>query len=525
MTQGKKETAEVGALLPMPPIVAIGASAGGVEALCAFFSHAARNSGIAYVVIQHLAPDRHSALPEILGRAGGPPAVPIANGMRVEADKIYVIPPDAVLILGNGVFHVEHPAESRSRRSPVDHFFTSLAHDLGGKIACVVLSGTGSDGTQGLRAVKEAGGLTLAQSDVEYDGMVRSALSTGLIDFVLPVEEMPRKLTEYFKHLTEMAHQYRIDAQEGGIEQSLAQICALLRVRTGHDFKDYKDKTFVRRIQRRMQVLQLDSMSAFIDCLRREPREIDLLFQDLLIGVTNFFRDPEAFAVLEADVIPRLFENKGADDSVRVWVPGCSTGEEAYSIAMLLREQMPRSNGNPKLQIFASDIDEHALETARLGRYPNSIAKDVSPKRLERFFVREDGTYRVTSDLREICLFSVHNLLRDAPFSKLDLISCRNLLIYLNSDLQNRVIPLFHYALRDEGFLFLGTSENVTRHARLFTTIDKTHRIFRRRPQSTRWLPEFPLTAPDTARRRPAMPSRPASGESSVQEHCRTAVA
>jgi two-component system CheB/CheR fusion protein len=433
--------------------------------------------------------------------------------MEVEADKVFVIPPDALLTIEHGHLHLQRPEEPRGRRSPVDRFFTSLAHDQGGRIACVVLSGTGSDGTQGLRAVKEAGGLTLAQAGVEYDGMVRSALATGLVDFVLPVEEIPKKLVDYFRHLDQSA----ATAVPLTNTELLAQLCNLLRSRTGHDFKDYKDKTFFRRVQRRMQVLQLESIPAFIERLRREPREIDLLFQDLLIGVTSFFRDPAAFAALEAEVIPRLFEKKSADDSVRVWVPGCSTGEEAYSIAMLLREHMPKTGAAPKLQIFASDIDEHALETARVGRYPNSIAKDVPPQRLERFFVREDGTYRVASDLREICLFSLHNLLRDAPFSKLDLVSCRNLLIYLNSDLQNRVIPLFHYALRDEGFLFLGTSENVTRHTRLFSTVDKTHRIFRRRPLATRSLPEFPLTAPDAGRRRPMLPLRPVLGENSAQ--------
>ncbi|WP_353646169.1 CheR family methyltransferase [Mesorhizobium sp. WSM2239] len=269
-----------------------------------------------------------------------------------------------------------------------------------------------------------------------------------------------------------------------------------MRARTGHDFSGYKDNTIVRRIQRRMKVLQIENPQEFCDHLRREPREVDFLFQDLLIGVTNFFRDPEAFEALEREAMPKLFQNKGSDDVVRVWVPGCSTGEETYSIAMLLRAQASKGPAAPKLQIFASDIDERALEVARIGRYPAAIAEDLSPKRLKQFFTQEDGTYRISSDLREICLFSPHNMLRDPPFSRVDLISCRNLLIYLGADLQERVIPLFHYALRDDGFLFLGSSENITRHASLFSTIDKASRLFQKRARSSTRLPEFPLTAP-----------------------------
>jgi two-component system CheB/CheR fusion protein len=331
-----------------------------------------------------------------------------------------------------------------------------------------------------------------------------------MVDFVMPLEQIPPKLFAYFHHLVE------IDSRKGpdGVRQEaadhLAQICTLLRLRTGHDFSGYKDKTVARRVQRRMQVLQIDEVPDFIERLRKDPQEVDALLQDLLIGVTSFFRDPLAFEALEREVIPKLFEGKGPEDTVRVWVPGCSTGEEAYSIAILLREHSPKTQMAPKLQIFASDIDEQSLQFARIGRFPSTIASDVPAQRLERYFVREDGSYRIASDLREVCLFSSHNLLRDAPFSKLDLVSCRNLLIYLTPELQNRLIPLFHYALNDGGFLFLGTSENVTRHPRLFSVVDKTHRIFRRRPQVERRLPEFPLTAPEGARRRVALPARQA---------------
>jgi two-component system CheB/CheR fusion protein len=343
--------------------------------------------------------------------------------------------------------------------------------------------------------------------------MMRSAVSTGLVDFVLPAEQMSRKLVDYFRHVAE----FNGRAAGSPPRDHIGQIYALLRARTGHDFSGYKDKTILRRVQRRMQVLQVDEVSKLVEHLRKDPQQIDLLFQDLLIGVTNFFRDPEAFAALEHQVIPKLFEGKNSDDTIRIWVPACATGEEAYSIAMLLREAMPKSYSAPKLQIFASDIDEHSLNVARIGRYPASIAKDVPPKRLARFFTREDGSYRVVSDLREVCLFSLHDLLRDAPFSKLDLISCRNLLIYLSTELQNRVIPLFHYALKDEGYLFLGTSENVTLHARLFGVVDKAHRLFQRRATPMRALPEFPLTTRERLPQRALTPAASAPADPSIQ--------
>jgi two-component system, chemotaxis family, CheB/CheR fusion protein len=482
------------------PIVGIGASAGGIDALKMFFSAVDAKPGLAFVVVQHLDPEHKSMLTELLARAIPLPVHVVENGVAVAADNVYVIPPNTALTIKDGVLELAPPSEPRNQRTPIDTFFTSLAAAHGENAACVILSGTGSDGTLGLRAIKEHGGLTLAQAGAEYDGMMRSALTTGAVDFVLPAQQMLAKLVDYFRHQKELGGSKIIAADDEQTPNYLNQICAVLRARTGHDFTGYKDKTLIRRIQRRMQVLQVDDMPSFLERLRREPREVDLLFHDLLIGVTNFFRDPEVFQALEKDVIPRLFEDKGPDDVVRVWVPGCATGEEAYSIAILLREHASKWHETPKLQIFASDIDDHALELARIGRYPATIAKDVSPQRLERFFIREDGTYRVASDLREICLFSVHNLLRDAPFSKLDLVSCRNLMIYLTAELQNRLIPLLHYALRDDGYLLLGTSENVGRHTRLFSTVDKMHHIFRRRPRPDRNLPEFPLTTPEAHR-------------------------
>ncbi|HUN40204.1 MAG TPA: chemotaxis protein CheB [Acetobacteraceae bacterium] len=499
------------------PIVGIGASAGGVDALRRLLHNLHPGCGMALVVVQHLDPAHESALAEILSRGTDLPVTQIEDATAVMADHVYVIPPNASLSVSNGRLSLAALSGTRAHPNVVDEFFTSLAHDRGERAACVILSGTGSDGTLGLRAVKENGGLTVAQADAEYDGMMRSAVATGLVDFMLRPEEIPASLVAYFQEATRADDGIDEDAVRPETAGQLDQITMLLRAQTGHDFSNYKERTIIRRVRRRMHVLHIEDVAAFIERLRRDPREVSLLFQDLLIGVTSFFRDPDAFETLRRAVVPHLFEGKGPDDTIRVWVAGCATGEEAYSIGILLREGAPAS-GAPKLQIFASDIDDHALDIARIGRYPATIEKDVSPERLMRFFHREDGTYRIASDLREICLFSSHNLLRDAPFSKLDLISCRNLLIYLSAELQDRIIPLFHYALNQNGYLFLGTSENVTRHTRLFLTVEKIQRIFRRRSFPERRIPEFPLTAPDVSRRAAPIPTlRPATGESSLR--------
>jgi two-component system CheB/CheR fusion protein len=513
--RGKEET---GTGSPPPcPVIGIGASAGGIEALQKFLPAVPRDSGLAFVVVMHLSPEHESALAQILARATPIPVETAADKSPVAADHVYVVPPNATVTMERGVLHLSQPSGLRGQLTTIDGFLASLAKDQGENAACVILSGTGSDGTLGLRAIKEHGGLTLAQAQAQYEGMMRSAFATGLVDFVLPVGELPAKLVAHFRHREAITAKKGPEGALKETEDYLAQICAVLRARTGHDFSGYKDKTLIRRVQRRMQVLQMGEVPLFLDHLRRHPREVDLLFQDLLIGVTSFFRDREAFEALNQAVIPQLFEGKGPDDTVRVWVPGCATGEEAYSIAILLREHAPHQYGTPKLQIFASDIDERALEVARLGRYPATIARDVAPERLQRYFLHEDGTYRVINEVRSICVFAQHNLLRDAPFSKLDLISCRNLLIYLGAELQQRVIPLFHYALRDGGYLFLGSSENVTRHTRLFGAIDKPHHIFRRRTVAERRLPEFPLATPDVSQRRPLAPLRVGASEVSLQ--------
>lgn len=496
-------------------VVAIGASAGGIAALQKFFPDVPPDSGLAYVVIQHLDAEHESVLASIIQRCTSIETQTAIEGSSIEPNRIYVVPPGVSVTVKDRSFHIVKMAASRARRTPIDDFFISLAEEQGENAAAVILSGTGSDGTIGLRAIKEHGGLTLAQESAEYDGMMRSAVQTGLVDLVLPAEEMAASLVDYFRHANRMATDGERDRRKRDVSDQLSRIAALLRVRTGHDFSGYKDNTILRRIQRRMQVLQIDDPAAFYERLREEPQQVDLLFQDLLIGVTNLFRDPQAFQALERLVIPRLFENRRADETVRVWVPGCATGQEAYSVAMLLKERAPRGAASPKLQIFATDIDERALEVARAGRYPAAIASDLTPKRLKQFFSREDGTYRVSAELREMCLFSAHNLLRDPPFSRLDLISCRNLLIYMGSDLQEKLVPIFHYALRKDGYLFLGSSENVTRHARMFGTIDKASRIFQRRGVTPQKLPEFPLAS--APRRTPAHARQKAPGGSAQE--------
>ncbi|MGI6854429.1 CheR family methyltransferase [Mesorhizobium sp. 1B3] len=511
--QGDKSTASADVSCP---IVAIGASAGGIAALQRFFPAVPPDSGIAYVVIQHLDADHESVLASIIQRSTSIETQTAAETSVMGPNRIFVIPPGVTATVKDCRFHFVKMATTRIKRTPIDDFFISLAEDQGENAAGVILSGTGSDGTIGLRAIKEHGGLTLAQEAAEYDGMMRSAVQTGLVDMVLPAEDMAAKLVDYFRHGNFTVADGERDRRKRDIAEQLSRIAALLRARTGHDFSGYKDNTILRRIQRRMQVLQIENPAAFYERLREEPQQVDLLFQDLLIGVTSFFRDPQAFEVLERQVIPKLFEGRKPDDTVRVWVPGCATGEEAYSVAMLLKENAPRGAASPKLQIFATDIDERSLEVARAGRYPAAVASDVTPKRLKEFFTREDGTYRVSSDLREMCLFSAHNLLRDPPFSKLHLITCRNLLIYMGSELQEKIIPIFHYALRNGGYLFLGSSENVTRHARLFSTIDKPSRLFQKRAGAVaQRLPEFPLAA--ASRHAPHHP-RPRATTGTLQE-------
>ncbi len=441
-----------------------------------------------------------------------------ADGVPLEAGRIYWSAPNTILTVKDGHFQSRTAEEAPGERGTIDSFFVSVAHDQDKDVVGIVFSGTGGDGILGFATIKEAGGLTLTEEtdDMSSESLAASSSPAALADFVLPVEQMPGRIRLYVQHLKNFRSTAGQDHAADEITGALAGIATILRNRTGHDFHGYKAGTFFRRVQRRMQVVQAETIEDYLDVLRNEPDEAQNLFNDLLIGVTQFFRDRREYELLEARVIPRLFEGKTRNDNLRVWVLGCSTGEEAYSIGILLREHMAKLDTVPHVQIFASDIDGRALATARVGRYTEAISKDLTPERLARWFVKEGNTYCVVKELREMCIFSQHSVVKDAPFSRIDLISCRNLLIYLNADLQDRVIPLFHFALRPGGYLFLGNSENISRHARLFAPVDRGFRIFQRLETTTRVMPDFPFTAVD---RRPLdnpMPPRPRAIEGNL---------
>ena len=466
-------------------IVGIGASAGGLEAFRTFFQHMNENSGMAFVLISHLNPDRESKLSELLAKNTQMSVMQVRDTTPIEPNRVYVIPPNANLTIEKGTLQLCQPTKARGHRSPIDVFFRSLAKDQRQNAVCVILSGTGSDGTLGLKAIKENGGLTIAQDSntAQYDDMPRSAVQTGLVDYVLPVGDIPARLMEYARHREELRVK-RGDEKSffAETEEHLEQICSLLRRGLGHNFSGYKKNTLIRRIQRRIQITQANSASAYVEYLKSNDEEVHLLFKDLLIGVTHFFRNPESFAALKQKAIaPLVASRKGDRRDLRAWVAGCSSGEEVYSIAILIAEEMARQNINLQVCIFASDIDAEALEIARQAYYPASITEQISAKRLERFFIKQDGFYQVTKKIRQMCVFSQHSLISDPPFSRLDLISCRNLLIYLDSPLQKKVLPLFHYALNFGGYLFLGSSESVAGKGDFFGELDKQHRIFQQK--------------------------------------------
>lgn len=435
--------------------------------------------GAAFVVVTHLARDRESMLPEILGRLTKMPVAHIVSEQVIEPDHVYLLPPDRFLRLIGDRLVLEERAQ---QHNPIDVFFVSLAAEAGDRAVGVVLSGTGADGAIGIKAVRGAGGFTIAEDAATpaYADMPNAAIATGFVDCALAIDAIPDRLAGYIREYARLRQGQGLGAPEK-IAALKTRLCAVLQKRTNHDFIGYKDKTFLRRVERRMQVRQFASLADYVDFVETDSEEANLLLGDLLIGVTNFFRDTEAFQALADQVIPRLFDGKGSGDAVRVWVPGCATGEEAYSIAVLLREAQEKLQSPVRLQVFATDVDERALVVARAGRYPDRLMSEVAPERLRRFFIGDGATYAVTKELRDICLFSSHSLIRDPPFSQIDLISCRNLLIYFNSELQQQVIPLFHYSLKSGGYLFLGASENLAQHADLFVPVDKKERVFRRR--------------------------------------------
>ncbi|HMI39511.1 MAG TPA: chemotaxis protein CheB, partial [Nitrospiraceae bacterium] len=474
------------------PIVGIGASAGGLEAMEEFFRHMPPSSGMAFVVVSHQHAGHVSLLPNLLSKYTAMPMVEVTDGMDVEANRVYMAPGGINLAMLHGTLHfMECPSQDRVPL-PIDYFFRSLAEDQKPRAVGIILSGTGSDGTLGLRAIKAESGMTIAQEpqSAKYQGMPRSAIAAGVVDVVKPAGQMSESLLAYARSLTRPA----LPAPEHDGSQTLRKILILLRDRTGNDFALYKENTVQRRIERRMNVHQIENVRQYLRFAQANPHELDTLFQELLIGVTSFFRDPQAFQALVHKGLPSLVEGKSEGATLRLWVAGCSTGEEAYSLAIILKEYLTRQKRRLIVQMFASDLDNRAIETARLGLYPAGIAGDVTPERLQRFFTKEDHSYRVKKEIRDMVVFATHNVLTDAPFTKLDLLSCRNLLIYLEAKAQQKLLPLFHYALKPQGVLFLGSSESIGGFESLFTVIDRKGKLFRRtgEPGAVPRLERFP---------------------------------
>ena len=491
------------------PIVGIGASAGGLAAFEAFFSAmpADTDPGMAFILVQHLAPDHKSILTELVKRYTPMQVFAAKERMIVQPNCAYIIPPNRDMALEKGALRLSKPTAPRGQRLPIDFFFASLAREQNKRAIAIILSGTGSDGSLGVRAIKAEGGMVLVQSpgSTEFDGMPRAAIATGMVDYVMPPAEMPAQLLAHAGQTFGMKARPH-SPSEDDTTRALSTIHTLLRAHTGHDFSHYKHNTIIRRIKRRMAVHALTSLDDYVHLAQQDPAEVKALFSDLLIGVTAFFRDPEVFEAFQEQAIPRLFAGKSPESAIRVWVPGCSTGEEAYSIAILIQEHLEKLKQNFKVQVFATDIDSRAIEQARAGSFPPSIAADVSPERLARFFTVEPGStaYRVHRSIRELLIFSEQDIIKDPPFSKLDLICCRNLLIYMDGDLQKKLIPLFHYALNPSGLLFLGTSESVGDFVDLFATLDRKAKLYQRN-DDVHGKHELPLErfVPLTERRTP----------------------
>jgi two-component system CheB/CheR fusion protein len=467
-------------------IVGIGASAGGLAAFEAFFSGmpAVTALNMAFVLVQHLAPDHKSILTGIIQRYTRMQVSEVEDGMKVRPNCTYIIPPGRDMAFQNGTLRLFEPTEPRGKRLPIDFFFKSLARDQREKAVCIVLSGTGRDGTQGVRSIKGEGGMAMAQTlnSTEYEGMPKSAIATGLIDYILPPAEMAVQLMAYAAH-TFTAEGTGTPLLRAENEKTREKIFNVLRKETGQDFSQYKPSTIIRRLERRFAVNRIETMDDYAKYLQQSPVEVKALLSDLSIGMTSFFSDPESFKALEKKIIPKLFADRSPGDTVRVWSQGCSTGEEAYSLAILLQEHLNTLKQNYRVQIFATDIDSRAISTARAGLYPASIAADVSSVRLARFFSSktDTNTYRIHKGIRDMVIFSEQDVIKDPPFSKLDLISCRNLLISLDANLQQKIIPLFHYALKPGGFLFLGTPETIGDFGDMFAVFDKNSKLYRRK--------------------------------------------
>ncbi|MEX8548000.1 MAG: chemotaxis protein CheB [Mucilaginibacter sp.] len=469
------------------PIVAIGGSAGAFNAFEKFFTHMPADSGMAFVLVMHLDPNYASNLAELIQAFTPMPVMQAEDGAQVKPNTVYVIPPDKDMGIHNRKLLLLNPSKAHGMRLPIDYFLQSLAEDQWNRAVGIILSGMGSDGETGLRLIKEKLGMAMVQDPetAQYDSMPKASIATNLVDYVLAPEEMPVKLIQYLNHPAlseEPVEQVKSEIRDSN---SIQKILMLLRTRTGHDFSHYKTNTITRRIDRRLALHQLSDYTAYISFLRENPHELDALFKELLIGVTKFFRDGQAYESLKEKLLP-ILRLKTNNEPVRVWVAGSSTGEEAYTIAILLMEcyAMLNSKHTPKIQIFATDLDIQAIETARSGTYHSNIVADVSPERLERFFIKRNEKYQVKKELREMLVFAQHNLIKDAPFTRLDLLSCRNVLIYLNAELQKKLMPIFHYSLNQTGILMLGPAETIGGFTDLFVPVEPKWKIFERKAGS-----------------------------------------
>jgi two-component system CheB/CheR fusion protein len=479
------------------PIVGIGASAGGLDAFKKFFAAMPPDAGLAFVLIPHLDPTHDSLMVELLTKQTAMSVAEAADGTRILADHVYVIPPNKYLAVHDGVLQLSRPPTSRGQQTAIDFCLRSLAADQQERSIGIIFSGTGSHGTLGLKEIKFAGGMVMVQDpeSAEYDQMPRSAIATGLVDYVLPPTAMPEALVRYVEHPYLNPSTVHAPGEDGASDQ-LNRILAVLRTNTKYDFRVYRKHMVKRRVQRRMGLCHIATFAEYEDYLCANAKEVTALYKDMLINVTGFFRDPEAFEVLSQRVVPELVERASADRAVRVWVPGCATGEEAYSLAILLVEGFRAADREINFQIFATDLDEDSLERARAGLYADSVVGDLSPARLRRFFTRADEQqYQAHKELRDAIVFAPQNLISDAPFSKLDLISCRNLLIYLEPKVQEKVVSLFHFSLNVDGYLLLGPSESIGRMPDLFEPISKKWRVYRRVGPVRREIVDIPIVA------------------------------
>jgi len=476
-------------------IVGIGASAGGLEALEAFFKSMPDNSGISFVVIVHLDPHHASILPELLQRSTNLKVVTITDDAKVQPNTVYVIPPNHNLSILNGKLQLMNFPDPRAGNLPIDLFFSALAQDQGDNAVAIILSGTGSDGSQGLKEIKAENGLVISQdtSSAKYDGMPLNAIATEMVDFILSPEKMPEKLIQYLRQ-TKHSELIAAEGQTNNLQTNLSKIILLIHRNTGHDFSLYKKNTLLRRIERRMYIHQLKNIEDYLHHLEHDEDEITILFRELLIGVTSFFRDQEAFDLLVLSILPDLLKDKPDDYTIRIWVSACSTGEEAYSIAICVKEYLNTVNRNLHLQIFATDIDEKAISIARSGLYSENMVANIDDAIRSRYFIKENGRYRVVKAIRETVVFATQSLIKDPPFTKLDLLSCRNVLIYFSAELQKKLFPIFHYSLNPNGILFLGSSETIGQFNEDFELLNKKWKFYKRKSNEKQTVTRFTLS-------------------------------